>query len=721
MPGGWRGGPPGTIFTEDKVVHGGKRSVRLERQIGSPNTFSTITKSIPINFSGTTLELRGFLGTEVASDFVGLWMREDGDVPALEFDNMHSRQLKGTNLWKEYSISLLIHPQAKELVFGVLLAGTGKAWADDLQLLVDGKPVWEAPPVRRAKTVLDTDHEFDTGSRVQITHLSKVQIDNLAVLGKVWGFLKYYHPTVTAGHRHWDYELFRVLPEVLSAPDRSVANRVIGRWVDSLGAVSRCHPCARLDETELQFGPDLDWIANTELLGSELSQKLMSIRDNRVPAQQFFVSKISTAGNPSFDHELGYAQIKLPDFGFQLLALYRFWNIFEYWSPYRNVVGEGWTSILEEFIPRVAAADSADSYRQELVALTARAHDGHANLWRSLDIRPPMGNCRLPISVRFIENLPTVTGLSTPNVDSTAEIEVGDVITQLDGVSTSKLIESWKPYYAASNDTGRLDDIARSMTRGKCGDSEIAVRRGDKEFNVRIKRMTPSIAQNEAFHDLPGPTFRLLSKDVAYLKLSSVKAGDCATYVNAAADTQGLIIDVRNYPSEFVVFALGSLLVEAETPFALFTEGDLTTPGAFHWTPPVSLSPTKPHYTGKIVILADETSISQAEYTIMAFRSAHRAIIVGSQTKGADGNVSPFSLPGGLNTLISGIGVFYPDKRPTQRVGIVPDVEVKPTIGGIRASRDEVLEEAVRQILGHTVVPAKVRELYQGVGRLGLQ
>ena len=50
--------------------------------------------------------------------------------------------------------------------------------------------------------------------------------------------------------------------------------------------------------------------------------------------------------------------------------------------------------------------------------------------------------------------------------------------------------------------------------------------------------------------------------------------------------------------------------------------------------------------------------------------------------------------------MISGIGVFYPDKRPTQRVGIIPDVNVRPTIAGIRSGRDEVLEEALRQVLG---------------------
>ena len=50
--------------------------------------------------------------------------------------------------------------------------------------------------------------------------------------------------------------------------------------------------------------------------------------------------------------------------------------------------------------------------------------------------------------------------------------------------------------------------------------------------------------------------------------------------------------------------------------------------------------------------------------------------------------------------MISGLGVFYPDHRPTQRVGIVPDVVVRPTIEGIAAGRDEVLEAAVGVIAG---------------------
>jgi C-terminal processing protease CtpA/Prc len=212
---------------------------------------------------------------------------------------------------------------------------------------------------------------------------------------------------------------------------------------------------------------------------------------------------------------------------------------------------------------------------------------------------------------------------------------------------------------------------------------------------------------------LPGPAFRLLDGGrVAYLKLSSVKATKVDDYLRRAVGTRGFIIDIRNYPSQFVVFALGDHLITKPTPFARFTHGDLSDPGAFYWTPPQSLDPKPPHYSGKIVTLVDAVSMSQAEYTAMAFRAAPGAVVVGSTTDGADGNVSPFMLPGDLGTQISVIGVFYPDKRPTQRVGIVPDVVVKPTVAGIREGRDEVLEAALREILGSTASAAQIQKMY---------
>ncbi len=222
VPKGWGGGPPGTFAVDSQIVHGGRWSLRIERNDKSPSGFTAVTKMVPIDFSGAKLELRGFLRTENVSEFAGLWMREDGDSGSVAFDNMQKRQLKGTTGWTEYSIELPLNKDAKRLIFGVLAAGVGKVWADDLRLLVDGKPIESVPRLELPKTVLDTDREFDGGSGIALKDLTKVQIANLAMLGKVWGFVKYHHPLVTSGRASLG---LRALPRPAEGPERGRRDR----------------------------------------------------------------------------------------------------------------------------------------------------------------------------------------------------------------------------------------------------------------------------------------------------------------------------------------------------------------------------------------------------------------------------------------------------------------------------------------------------------------
>ena len=93
----------------------------------------------------------------------------------------------------------------------------------------------------------------------------------------------------------------------------------------------------------------------------------------------------------------------------------------------------------------------------------------------------------------------------------------------------------------------------------------------------------------------------------------------------------------------------------------------------------------------------------------MAFRAGDKTTVIGSTTAGADGNVSRIDLPGGMRTVISGIGVYYPDGKETQRIGIVPDIEVTPTIEGIKSGRDEVLEKAIELIEADINISKKIK------------
>ena len=163
-------------------------------------------------------------------------------------------------------------------------------------------------------------------------------------------------------------------------------------------------------------------------------------------------------------------------------------------------------------------------------------------------------------------------------------------------------------------------------------------------------------------------------------------------------DTKGMIIDIRNYPSAFVPFSLETFFSADGNPFVKFSKLNWLTPGEFSFTQTLNIPASTEPYKGKLMVLVNDISQSQAEYTAMAFRAGDNTTIIGSTTAGADGNVSSIMLPGGLRTMISGIGVYYPDGTETQRVGIVPDVEVLPTVKGIKDGRDELLEKAIQLI-----------------------
>ena len=166
--------------------------------------------------------------TENVQGDTGLWLREDGEDGVVQFINMQGMKLHGTTDWTEYSIRLPFDATATRLIWGVLLNGQGKVWADDLQLLVDGTPIWNAPYDERAAMAVGRDLRPDHGSGISVTRLSPEHIDNLVALGRVWGFLES-PPKVTGGSVQWDDELLRVLPTILAASDRATADTALLR------------------------------------------------------------------------------------------------------------------------------------------------------------------------------------------------------------------------------------------------------------------------------------------------------------------------------------------------------------------------------------------------------------------------------------------------------------------------------------------------------------
>ena len=702
--------PKGWIVTGDKeyyshsldnhIVQHGKYAASLSHN-GGPTGFTAWSYIIPASFQGNKITLKGYVKTEnVSEGWAGLWLRID---PGVGFNNMADRGIKGTVDWQEYEITLPLKPQdAQNVVVGGLLVGKGKAWFDNLRVYIDDKPINLAPQLAPAKAL--SDKEFDNGSNITAAQLKNVAKDDLALMAKVWGFLKYHHPAVASGDYNWDYELFRVLPNYLQSKTSKTRDSVLLTWIDSFGAVSPCTACKTTNESAF-LKPDLSWLKQHNL-SSELRKKLSYLYKNRSQGSHFYIGR-NSAGNPKFKNENAYLAAPYPDAGFRLLALYKYWNMIHYFFPYKHLIQKDWHQVLTEHMNKFIEANDELQYEIATLLLIGEVKDTHANLWGGRNkIEENRGNFYPPVFTQMIEGKLVVTDFYTKTKQLNKEmsyavgLNIGDVITHVGGVAIEELIVERLPYHPASNYPTQLRDIAPDLLRSNQKTLDINIIRNNKNIAKTLSLFDKKDLDFFRWYrkDKDGTSFKLLDNNIGYVTLKNIKKTDIAKIKEKFKNTQGIIIDIRNYPSTFVPYTLGTFFVDEETPFVKFTEANFNNPGEFNFTKPLTIKNSEPGYAGKLVVLVNEYTQSQAEYTSMAFRAGINTTIIGSTTAGADGNGSMIYLPGGLKSMISGIGIYYPDGTETQQIGIVPDIEILPTIAGIKAGKDELLDKAIEFI-----------------------
>jgi C-terminal processing protease CtpA/Prc len=556
--------------------------------------------------------------------------------------------------------------------------------------------VKEAPIERKPVT------DFDYSTLEQSDGISGDLQENLFYLGKIWGFLKYYHPNIAAGKFDWDQELFYIMPEVLTATSSSERDAMFVEWIDGLGEIKGEKSTSPEDgEGEVKLEPDLDWLY-TSGFSKELEEILATLINSKRGDSHHYVSLADGVGNPVFQNEREYRH-PYPETEYRLLSLYRYWNIIEYYFPYKYLIEEDWDGVMKEFIPKLIHAKNEQEYHLNTLELIARVHDTHSNIWNpSSAIEGYWGKRYAPAILTFVEGKPVVTGYYKEEEGKSSGLEVGDVITKIDGKTIDEILETQLKYIPASNYETQLRDMALKLLRTNEESLSVEIERNGELKSLELAVFTKNnleVDQYDMFQNGTEPFQLLDSNSVAYMYMGGFFYSYLKDYQSELDQTKGLIIDLRSYPSDFTVFNIGGYLLPDSREFVKFTNGSIEHPGLFTMIDPLIVGEeNKEHYKGKIVILINEVTQSSAEYHAMAFRIAENATVIGSTTAAADGNMSFLTLPGGIETAITGIGVYYPDGTETQRVGIIPDIYVTPTIKGIKEGRDELLEKAIEII-----------------------
>ena len=433
-----------------------------------------------------------------------------------------------------------------------------------------------------------------------------------------------------------------------------------------------------------------------------MKQALQAIRENKpgpkpnrtVPA---VTSQVAQKDKP-------YTDMEFPGVEYRLLALFRYWNVINYFFPYKQLIGDSWETVLPRYIPKFEANKDAVDYQltvRELVTEMRDSHGGTRNAEASMD---KMGRFQPAIFVGYIEGKSVVTKV----LDDKLPIKVGDVILSVDDEPVEKRREAMARYIASSTPQwlerlvhfrlllGQKDTVAKLRVRGT--DNQVRDVSLPRSQSIMDPKMAAALQRST-------PVVEVLPSGFGYVDLARLQGGEVDKMFETIKNTPAVIFDMRGYPNGTAWSIAPRLTEKKNVVAALFSRPFLEAPSMsdseYAYVPEYSFAQKIPDrkgdvYKGKVVMLINEDAISQSEHTCMFFEAATDVTFIGTPTAGANGDITYMVLPGNLQVSFTGHNVRHADGRQLQRVGIQPTIRVAPTIRGTIEKRDEVLERAIK-------------------------
>jgi C-terminal processing protease CtpA/Prc len=420
------------------------------------------------------------------------------------------------------------------------------------------------------------------------------------------------------------------------------------------------------------------------------------------PAQsRKLIKGAAAAATPVWRPDKKYDDMHYPDADYRLLALFRFWNVIHYFYPYKQLLDDDWDTILPRFIPKLEAVSDARGYELTIAELSTHVADGHTRV-TGPELTRFFGEARVQIRLRFVQEVPVIAQLLDEKIAKEAGMQVGDVLVSVDGEPALERMKRLGKYLASSTPEWHYFPILRVLLNGREGS---AVKIGLRDGAGKIKEVTLTRAKKD-YQQMPmkpaSKVYQVLTDNIGYVDLERLTTEQVDAMFEEFKDTTSIIFDLRNYP-QGTAWAIAPRLNVKGARYGAVIRRQLVDGFQEAWLDNSRLSfqqllpkTDKWLYKGKTVTLIDERAISQSEHSGLFFEAACGTTFIGSPTAGANGDVTDFTLPGGLSVRFTGHDICHADGRQLQRIGLVPHIEVRPTLDGIRQNKDEVLERAIR-------------------------
>ena len=624
-------------------IYSSRRINRPEAAVVS-NDWSTVMQSINAE-PYRNCEFRYSARLKVLSDYSGkaqLWFRVDNKKRNGFFDNMNDRPAVASQ-WATYTITGRINADADVLAFGIMALNPGKVLADDIKLEINKDGRWIAAPVANgdceAYNANLTPEKWYIGKEAEGFSM---QADTTDVSSGKAAMALIFAPKML--QKGIAAPLFDGFPQ-----PGEYARVALG------GGVKAAVPLAL-------YGTD----AHTYPMGDSISLQQLKT------ALAITYKKGQTADLPG----IRFADV--------IIA----WNIFKHFFPYWEDASATPDQLLRQALQSAATDKTPAQFLVTLQKMMAPLNDGH--IWVFMANMPQ--NYSVGAAFARADGKVAVSRLIGPSLEG--RLAPGDVVTAIDNIPVETFVAQ---EVALMSGSAQVKD-KRAMDRLLSGapDTEVKLdilHNGIPKTVTATRNVTPQAYAAATRRAYP---MGWMKPGVYYIDLDREPMDSIRRHIHEIAGARALICDLRGYPN-FNHGLIPHLMTTKESRDWMFVprfnrpdQQDMTFKG-LGW----NLAPEQPHIGGKVFFLTDGRAISYAESYLGYVQDEKLGTIIGGPTAGTNGNINQVDLPGGYFFAFTGMLVKNHDGSKHHLKGIVPQVPVTPTLAGLAAGKDEVLDKAL--------------------------
>ena len=520
---------------------------------------------------------------------------------------------------------------------------------------------------------------------VQMISQEKTVLSNVEKykqFGLVWGLMKYHHSEVSKGNYNWDDIFVQNIDKLEGVQTQTNLDSFLLNFVLSVKE-SKIKTETNTDNLFTK-NFDYNWIKQYSR-NKELYTKLKKL-ENNTSIGSYYTSK---KGIPTFENEKGFKAFDYKIKNHRLLELFSFWNVIQYYYVNKYLMDKNWFDQLDYFIGNFVNSNSQLEYELAKTSLIVSLNDSHSS-YLSKTVADSLFKYRAPIGIKNINDTLVVTRIFNKNLAKKDDLKLGDLIVEINDLDIKTLQkQKIQSKFSSSNDT-YSKGFSGWLLRNKEDSVKVRIKRNDSVITKFIHLY--KTFENKDYSSLPLFSYKkewqLIGDNIGYINLDTISKEDIKKAFEEFSNTNGIIIDLRNYPKNIRGSDIAQHTYPDRKEFIKVLSPLGNRPSLANFGKPsisIIIDPYKSgsknskYYNKKIILLVDHTTQSKAEYIGMAIQASPTCITVGETTAGSVMNIAIFKLPDGTEFRFTVLGGFYPDGTEVQRKGLKIDHYVNET------------------------------------------